>query len=87
MDIIRCGASTIFWRSLSQRLGAPLSTAEAEYVAMAHLVKEINYMDKGVKPIYGKKIKVDLATTYKYPTYCDNQAAIATVKDLIRGSI
>ena len=79
--IIKCGASTIFWRSLSQRL-VTLSTAEAEYVALAHLVKELKYLNKLVECIYGKKIKVELAATYKYTTHCDNQAAIAMSKDL-----
>ena len=40
-------------------------------------------MDKLVKEIYGKNIKnLEIATSYKYITLCDNQAAIAMSKDL-----
>ena len=63
----------VSWSSKRQHIIA-LSSTESEYIAQMHAAKEVIWMKNFVNEIRGQQGKV-------IGIYCDNQGAIALVKD------
>jgi hypothetical protein len=75
---IRIGNSLISWQSSKQKC-VSLSTMQAEYIAMTECVKEA---------VWASKLLKDLGFADQTPTIrCDNQAAIATLKNEAQHSL
>jgi hypothetical protein len=81
---ITLGHTPIHWRSVRQRLSTT-STAEAEFVATAQLIKEITYLSLILKEVYQIPLKpdaeldvfeVNCTPPQPYNAFVDNQAAI-----------
>lgn len=53
-NLITVAGTPIHWKSVTQRIVA-LSTAEAEYIALAQLVKDLKYYHKLIQEIWGKQ--------------------------------
>jgi hypothetical protein len=70
--MIKLRGSPIIWRSKKQPIVAR-STRDAEYVAASDASLEIIWLRQMMKGLIGKEVKAVL--------YCDNQGAIATVRN------
>ena len=69
-----CNGSTVSWKSFKQSIIAN-STTEAEYVATSDATKEGFWFKKFI-------VELEVMTSNAIPLYCDNNGAIALVKEL-----
>jgi hypothetical protein len=77
-NIISLGGGALWWRSQTQRLCA-LSTAEAEYIALASLVREVKYLRRLLGEIHGVDLSrstTEVAVLGQVDCRCDNQSAL-----------
>jgi hypothetical protein len=82
---ITVGTTPVHWKSVRQRLSTT-STAEAEYIACAQLVKEICFFSALVADVYGFALsargeqlecyEVAITPPRPYAAYVDNMAAV-----------
>ena len=81
---ITVAGTPVHWRSTRQRLSTT-STAEAEYVACAQLVKEVTYFSMLLSDIYAfplkphedqEKFEIAITPPTPYDCFVDNQAAL-----------
>ena len=71
--VFRIGTGAVTWSSKRQTLIA-LSTTEAEYIAVSHVLKEVIWVQVFIK-------ELDYEILGIFPLRCDNQSAIALCRD------
>jgi hypothetical protein len=78
-NLVMINGTPIFWKSQTQRL-VSLSTAEAEYISLASLVREVKYLRKLWSEMSGVSIELgkglDVGILSKVNVRCDNEAAL-----------
>ena len=80
--VIQLGGGCLLWNSQKQRVVA-LSTLESEYIAAATLVQELSWLRQVVNELKIENIsKLCLPITLS----CDNQGALAVMKDTVNHS-